>query len=411
MGPYTTNKDGSISYKGNKIFEAIRDINNITPDLRILEQRVGSFSKDSMWTNIAKINNQINLSVHEYFNSQGSLFTILPLVTRMISSPGAVYGKEKINYTTDTCPVKVKWFNLEREAFLTESSQIYLELALIQKGVDSVYSVYNSIRKEEADATHLSEFHHIEYEGKINQKTNKKIALGLIEKIIKDLLKKNETNLGYFLDDKKLVKLSDLTDKISYLPEITFREALGILYEETKNEKYKKFTMENNFGSWEEIKLTEVFDSMILINEYPLLEVPFYHSTIILPDLDKARIKVDSYHPSLNLFPNLPSSEDKLSIPKERLVADNTDIIWAGYREILGSGQRVKSSRELEEKSQIFNLPVKDYEPYLQSREIPDYTPTSGFGLGWERLVQGLLEMPFIWSASQFPRVDKSLKP
>ncbi|HOF44502.1 MAG TPA: hypothetical protein PK255_03760 [Candidatus Pacearchaeota archaeon] len=28
--------------------------------------------------------------------------------------------------------------------------------------------MYNSFRKERADATHLSEFHHIEFEGKVN---------------------------------------------------------------------------------------------------------------------------------------------------------------------------------------------------------------------------------------------------
>ncbi|MDO8656116.1 MAG: amino acid--tRNA ligase-related protein, partial [Nanoarchaeota archaeon] len=87
------------------------------------------------------------------------------------------------------------------------------------------------------------------------------------------------------------------------------------------------------------------------------------------------------------------------------------DFIWPGYREIIGSGHRVRSTVELEEKAKIFNLPREDYEPYLQTRRLPGYKETSGFGLGWERLVQGLLEMPFIWSAAQFPRVDKTLKP
>ncbi|MFH1889787.1 MAG: amino acid--tRNA ligase-related protein, partial [Nanoarchaeota archaeon] len=110
----------------------------------------------------------------------------------------------------------------------------------------------------------------------------------------------------------------------------------------------------------------------------PLLEVPFYHAVI-----------------------------DE----KKPLVANNADIIWPGYRETIGSGHRVRTIKELKEKAKIFNLPKEDYKPYLQSRELNNYVETSGFGVGWERLLQGLLEMPFIWSACQFPRVDGSLKP
>ncbi len=154
-----------------------------------------------MWFHIAMINHRINISTHEYFDGLNAVFTALPMTTRMISSPGAVYGKEAISYTTDTCPITLDWFNLKNKAFLSESSQIYLELALIQKNVDQVYSIYNSFRKEEADATHLSEFHHIEYEGKVSQEENNAIILKYLQKIIQDLLTKNRDNLSFFLTE------------------------------------------------------------------------------------------------------------------------------------------------------------------------------------------------------------------
>lgn len=182
LGPYIANSNGSISYKGNKIFPPIKDICSIEVPINEFENRVRSFETDAMWGHIARINHRINISTNEYFDKLGALFTALPLTTRMISSPGAVYGKEAINYTTDTCPITIKWFNLPREAFLSESSQIYLELAILQKNIDQVYSIYNSFRKEKADATHLSEFHHIEFEGKVNQLDNENIALNLIKK-------------------------------------------------------------------------------------------------------------------------------------------------------------------------------------------------------------------------------------
>jgi asparaginyl-tRNA synthetase len=377
LGPYKTNQDGTISYKGNNIFRKILDVSKITPPLNEIENRVKDFSKNEMWGHIAKINHRINISTNEYFDGLGALFTTLPLTTRMISSPGAVYGKEAINYTTDTCPITLKWFDLENTAFLSESSQIYLELAMIQKNVNQVYSIYNSFRKEKADATHLSEFHHIEYEGKITQEQNEIIILKLIQKIISDLLSKNKEDLAYFLSDEKLIELSRFNEKLLNIPRITFREALDKLYRETGDDKYKEFTLKH-FGAWEEIKLTEIFGTMVILKEFPLLEVPFYHAVI-----------------------------DE----KEPKVANNSDFIWPGYRETVGSGHRVKSKEELNKKAEIFNLPKEDYAPYLQTRELNKYQETSGFGLGWERMLQGLLEMPFIWSVCQFPRVDKSLKP
>ncbi len=378
LGPYEAKKDGSISYKGNKLFEPVDDISKIQYPVAEIENRVRQFRENPMWGKIARINHKMNMSTNQFFDELGALFTTLPLTTRMISSPGVVYGKKSISYTSDTSPITLKWFNLPRTAFLSESSQIYLELALMQQEVDHVYSIYNSFRKEEVDATHLSEFHHIEYEGKVSKSQNEAIALGLVARIISNLLKDNEKDLSYFLKHDKIEELDNLARNIDNIPRITFQETLTILHKETKNDKYKRFTMNGTFGSWEEIKLTQIIGNMVAVTEFPLLEVPFYHAAV-----DGIELKV----------------------------ADCTDVIWPGYREIIGSGHRVRSIQELENKAEIFDLPRDDYIPYLQTRELPGYVETSGFGLGWERLLHGILEMPFIWSASQFPRGHTTLKP
>lgn len=377
MGPYIAEPDGSISFVGNNIFDPIANIEKTKPNVKEIESRVEDLNKNKMWFHISKINHQINKSVHLYFSKFGSIFILLPLTTRMISSPGVVYGKEAIDYTTDTSPIRLKWFELDREIFLSESSQIYLELSLVQKGIKSCYSVYNSFRKEKADYTHLSEFHHIEYEGKVNQRENEYIFLKLIKHILSDLFKNNYGDLVFFLDQNELNNLKKLAKRLPNITKITFAKALEILYEDTKNEKYKNFTMKNNFGPWEEIRLTNILDDMVLIREFPLLEVPFYH----------AQIKA-----------------------KNPRVAENSDLIWPGFREILGSGQRVGTLKELKEKAKIFNLPEEDYAPYTQSRKLSDYEKTSGFGLGWERFLQGLLKMPHIWSVTHYPRIHKWIK-
>jgi len=375
IGPYEALKDGRIKYKGNKIHPPIDDIRQVKISVGELEQRVQSLHDDPLWIKISRINHTINLSINHYFDSLGAFFIPLPLTTRMISSPGALYGKEAINYTTDTSPITLRWFDLEQPAFLAESSQIYLELALLQKGVDHVYSNYHSFRKEEADVVHLCEFRHIEYEGKVDFEQNLKIIQNLLKKIISDLISHNFKDLVFFIPESHIEALNELVSKP--FPILNLKEALDLLYEDTKNAKYKKFTLQH-FGFWEEVRLTQIVGGTVIVSEMPLLEVPFYHAM-------------------------KPNSEPP--------VAKNADVIWAGYREIIGSGERIGTLEELEKKAEIFNLPKKDYAPYLSSRKFPDYKRTSGFGMGWERFLQGILEMPTILSVSLFPRTHLTLKP
>jgi len=374
LGPYEAFANGEIKYKGNNIYPPMGDISSIAFPVKEVKNRAKSLAKDSCWYHLSRLNHRINMATHQYFDSIGAFFTSLPLTVRMISSPGAVYGREAINYTSDTCPITLQWFDLEDPAFLSESSQIYLELALLQNNVEQVYSVYNSFRHEEADATHLSEFHHIEYEGRISQEENLKLILNFLEYLIQEMLRYNEEDVAFFVKDLK--GLASLTDE-SNVCQITFIDALNALYEDTGEEKYKSFTMKY-FGFWEEVRLTQICGGLVIVKEFPSLEIPFYHAPID---------------------------------HKEPAVCNNADIILPGYRETVGSGHRVRSLSELEEKASIFHLPYDDYEPYIQSRTMTGYVPTSGFGLGWERFLQGVLELPFIWSGVQFPRAHSTLKP
>lgn len=58
-------------------------------------------------------------------------------------------------------------------------------------------------------------------------------------------------------------------------------------------------------------------------------------------------------------------------------VAKNADFILHGYRETVGSGERIADKKALLEKATIFNLPEADYLPYLRSRDFDDYVTTS----------------------------------
>ena len=371
MGPYQVKQNGIISYLGNRIYPKVNNVLSVFWPPKDLRNRVVSVHKDKKWYHLHKIDASIFTATTQFFLSAGAEWVNLPLTTMMISSPGEVYAGQKLNYTTDTLPIEIRdWFKTGRRAFLSESSQFYLELRLIIDGVDKVFSIYNSFRKEPADVTHLSEFQHIEFEGHIDFEGNVEIFTNLMDYILDFLLRNNEENLSFFLKKEDINKLSQgIKKKIFRAP---FIEILDALYKETRKRKYKEFSMKN-FGAWEEILITQIYNCHVLATNFPMLQIPFYHEI--------AREKVNG-------------------VP----VAENADLILRGYRETVGSGVRVAKPEVLTEKAKFFNLPKEDYEPYIKTRRLKKYKPSAGFGLGWQRFTQWILKLPYIWETTPTPR-------
>jgi aspartyl/asparaginyl-tRNA synthetase len=295
----------------------------------------------------------------------------------MISSPGALYGRHALSYTTDTVPIRLRWFDTP-EVFLAESSQIYLELALCQHDVDSVYAIYNSFRHEPADATHLSEFHHIEFEGKCGFDEVIAVANGLVRAIVESVFHRADTSLNVFLTAEQRKTLETTLKMDPIFERLTLRDCYAMLYRDTGDDKYRDFTLAGRFGRWEEVRITELVGCPVAVEGFPLYEVAFYH--------------------------DCQGGDGELT-------AANVDFIWSGYAEIIGAGRRISSVDRLQHKAERFALPTEDYLPYFQLRSMPGYVQSSGFGLGWERLVQGLLCLPSIDLACPFPRTHQGVWP
>lgn len=372
-GPYSAKISGgrkTIDYLGNKAFETQADISTKHFTEGILKERLDALVHDERFFHIHKIDSGIFDATITFFKSIGGEWCNLPLTTMMISSPGGVYAGKTIDYTTDALPVDISWFDNARHAYLAESSQFYLELRLLIPQIERVFSIYNSFRKESADIMHLSEFQHIEFEGKVNFEKNVEIFLGLLKAITKHLVSNHFKSLSFFLTEQEIKSL-DLSFDDSNIERLTLRNALDVLYTDTHDDRYKEFTL-RYFGAWEEIRITELMGRHVLLTEYPLMQIPMYHN----------QLKIDQGTP----------------------VAENADLILYRYREAIGSGTRIRDRKTLAEKALIFNLPTDDYEPYLRTRDYAHYTRTSGFGLGWQRYMHWLLKLPVIWEATHVPR-------
>jgi asparaginyl-tRNA synthetase len=373
-GPYSAHLNGNsrlISYKGNRCWPGESNVQALQFTDTVTKTRLHDIIHKEAYRALHAIDNQLFLSSVDYFRRIGAEWCNLPLTTLMISSPGEVYAGKTLDYTTDTLPVELSWFNSDRRIFLSESSQFYLELRLLLKDVDRVFSIYNSFRKERADFSHLSEFQHIEFEGHVSFDENIRIAEGLLRNIINDVVVESYDSLRMFLAPEEIDDVRESFEP-GNIEHLTLKEALAILHRDCKDDRYKQLTLKH-FGAWEEIRLTKIIGRHVWIKHYPLLEIPFYHRA-------------------------LPKDEDGV------MLAENADLILCGAREAVGSGVRMSDPALLKQKAEVFNLPVDDYDPYLTTRSFSNYAPSAGFGLGWQRLTQWLLQLPTIWEAAHIPR-------
>jgi asparaginyl-tRNA synthetase len=83
------------------------------------------------------------------------------------------------------------------------------------------------------------------------------------------------------------------------------------------------------------------------------------------------------------------------------------DILAPGIGEIVGGSQREERLDKLEERMKQMHIPVEQLWWYLDTRRFGS-VPHSGFGLGFERMVQFVTGMTNIRDVIAFPRTPKN---
>ncbi len=139
----------------------------------------------------------------------------------------------------------------------------------------------------------------------------------------------------------------------------------------------KNFIYGNDFGGSDETVLTRMFDTPIMIYNWPHEVKAFY-------------MKRDNENPHL---------------------AKGVDVLAPeGYGEIVGGGERETDKNKIIEKIIEHKLPMQAFEWYLDLRRFGTVTH-SGFGLGLERLVAWICKLKHIRETIPFPRMYGRLFP
>jgi len=286
----------------------------------------------------------------DYFINNGYVFITAPtFITAAVEGGATLF--------------EVKYF--DRKAFLTQSSQFYEEAAICV--FERVFVIQPSFRAEKSRTRkHLTEFLHIEAEAAFLEHDD---IMDVEEELVKYILNFIDEN---YSNEIKVVKGEGIKVFESDFPRISYDEAIDIL-----NSKGVDIEWGDDFGADEERILSNEFDTPFFVTGYPVSTRSFYHMD------DPSR-------------PDVTLSSD--------LMAPN------GYGEITSGGQRIHEYDKLVNKIRRFGLDPDDYMWYLELRRY-GMPPHSGFGLGVERLLRWILDLPHVRDATLFPRTPSRLFP
>ena len=318
------------------------------------EKHLGEGIKNEWYKLINELFSEIFYSSVDFYREKDFDISLMPITCDSVSSP--------MGLGSDSLPVKVNLF--DRETFLADSMQFQLEYMLRNSRKKGVWYIMPSFRAEEPDETHLNQFFHseAEIEGELED------VIKLVNEYIHFL---SSRIFDKFSDKIDLKHVKDFLDLNHNIPEIDYKEAVEVLKgtENTLSETIPGHYTITRIG---ERKLMERYNGVVWLKNIDYLTVPFYQAIC----------------------------EDN----KQAKCAD----LLLGIGEIVGCGERNTTVAELKESLKDHQVNEKDYDWYIQMKELCEIR-TSGFGLGLERFLLWILNHDDIRDINIMPRL-KNIK-
>lgn len=261
---------------------------------------------------------------------------------------------------------KLKYY--DAEAYMTQSSQLYLE-TLPHYG--KVFCVSPSYRAEKSHTCrHLAEYTHFEVElFDIDFKDLMKFTEQMIMHFCQEMMRKygkqiHEIHPGFKMPTKFVY--------MSYADAIKFLEDKKIFKDSGEPYKYGEDIPEKP-----ERTMVDMIGEFVFIHSFPTsLKDCFY-------------MKLREDDPSLT---------------------ESFDLLFPGVGEIIGSSTRVTDYDELIARMKEHKLPIEKYKWYTDQRKYGS-VPHGGFGLGVERFLMWLLGLDSVMEACLYPRRMGRLTP
>ena len=301
---------------------------------------------------ILKVRHEIIKAVRDFFDSNDFTLCDSPIFT-----PNAAEGTSTL-FGTD-------YFG--NTAYLAQTGQLYGEAAAMAVGRH--YNFGPTFRAEKSKTRrHLTEFWMVEPEiayCNIDEEMDwaERLILSIIERVLEN--RKNELEVL----ERDLEKLKQIK---APFPRVSYTECVDLL-----NKGGIDFKWGDDFGAPEETFIGEQYNQPVMVHRFPSAIKAFYMKRD--PENDKVVLGMDVLAPE-------------------------------GFGEIIGGSERETEISLLEDRIKDEELNQADYEWFLDLRRFGS-VPHSGFGMGIERVVAWICNLPHVRETIPFPRTIGRLYP
>ena len=364
--------------------------------LEFLREKAHLRIRTATFSAVMRIRSALSFGVHKFFQEKGFYYVNTPIITGSdAEGAGEMFRVttlplEKLPKTPEgIIDVKKDFFG--KETNLTVSGQLEAEAYAL--GIGEVYTFGPTFRAENSNTTrHLAEFWMIEPEMAFYDLYD---TMDLAEAFIKSAI---QYAIDHCMDDltflnQRLLQEEkskpqqersemQLLERIQFIvnnefERITYTEAVEILKASKPNKKKKFQFPVDEWGidlqsEHERFLVEKHFKKPVILYDYPA--------------------KIKAFYMRMN--------DDQNTVRA-------MDVLFPGIGEIVGGSQREERLDVLEERIQQMDIDAKELWWYLDLRRFGS-VPHSGFGLGFERLVQFVTGMGNIRDVIPFPRTPQN---
>ena len=364
--------------------------------LEFLREKAHLRVRTATFSAVMRVRSALSFAVHQFFQDEGFFYVNTPIVTGSdAEGAGEMFRvstldpkNPPLNEEGNT-DFKQDFFG--KETNLTVSGQLEAEAYALALG--DVYTFGPTFRAENSNTTrHLAEFWMIEPEMAFyDLNDNMDLAEKFITSVLRQILKSCEKDLK-FLDERFAKEENSkpqhqrssmgLLEKIEFVvnndfKRLTYTEAIEILKNSKPNKKKKFQYPVNEWGidlqsEHERYLVEKHFNCPVILYDYPANIKAFY----------------------------MRRNDDGKTVRA-------MDILFPGIGEIVGGSQREERLEVLEKRIKEMNIDAEELWWYLDLRRFGS-VPHSGFGLGFERLVQFTTGMGNIRDVIPFPRTPQN---
>ena len=341
---------------------------------------------------VYRVRHNLIFAVHKFFHEKGFFNVHTPIITGSdAEGAGEMFAVTTLDIgnppLTEDGKIDYSKDFFDKETNLTVSGQLEGETAAL--ALTEIYTFGPTFRAENSNTSrHLAEFWMIEpemafYDLQDNMKLGEEFVKYLVQFALDNCMEDLEFLDKRLADEEKSKPQNErhemgLLEQLRFVAEndfvrLTYTEAIDILKISKPNKKKKFSYIIEEWGAdlqseHERFLVEKHFKKPVVLYDYP------------------ANIK--AFYMRLN--------EDGKTVAA-------MDVLFPGIGEIIGGSQREERLDVLTEKIKALGIDEKELDWYLDTRRFGT-APHSGFGLGFERMIQFITGMGNIRDVIPFPR-------